>query len=544
VFAVGEQVGAYTIVRQIGAGGMGEVYEARHRHLDRSAAIKVLLPAYSSIEGVIERFFNEAKAASVIHHPGIVEILDCDIHPVTGRAFIVMELLEGEDLGKCLYRVGSFAGAVPAGAAIASQIASALSAAHAKGITHRDLKPDNVFLAHDASSSDGTTVKVLDFGVAKLIADGKGGVNSTRPGSLLGTPLYMAPEQCRSADRVDHRSDIYSLGCIMFELFTGRTPFTGKGEGELLLAHITEAAPDILSLVPELDPRLGALVQSMLAKDPAARPQAMSDIVGALEAFVHPESAQASPAAPASGEPSAPVPTPVAKEPSARAEVRIPSAPAEASGRTMVLPTAKATTTLSRSAAEIEPPVVPGERRRRRKGAIVATVAGLAIAAAAGFVLMGRHPTGADAEARAPQPAAPSNPTPTQTPAPAPTAPPPVAAPPPAPKTVTVKLDSVPSGAEVWFADETVPRGTTPLAIPLVAGSPATNVTLKAASYADTVVVIDGSRDADVSAELKKKPAREREHQHEHEKEKEGQPGHHKHDSSSGAAPVYKPVGD
>ena len=538
MFATGSQVGAYTILRQIGAGGMGEVYEARHRHLDRRAAIKFLLPGYSSSEAVINRFFNEAKAASVIHHPGIVEILDCDVHQPTGRAYIVMELLAGEDLGTCLRRVGGFGGAVRAGAAISGQIAVALSAAHAKGITHRDLKPDNVFLARDANGSVGTTVKVLDFGVAKLVAEGKGGVGATRPGSLLGTPLYMAPEQCRSADRVDHRSDIYSLGCMMFELFSGRTPFVGEGEGDLLLAHISEQAPDLQSLVPGLDSRLATLVQSMLAKDPAARPQTMSEIVGALERLLgtdvksfgslieiptgftrRADVASASPSAPGSGS---------VGDPARKA----PSGPV---ARTMLLP--NASTTLSQSAAEVEgPAMLTAKPRGRGVAAIVAGV--VAIGGVVVFVAVGRSSSSTGnaeiARTKETSPATELNPQPTA-PAPSPTPAAPSPAPveqPVAPRTVTVRVSSVPNGAEVFVGGEAEARGTTPLAISMRAGTPATSVTLKAANYAPKLVVIDGSRDTEISAELQT------------QKKKEGQAGHHKHDSESHGAPAYKAVGD
>src|SRR5215813_1109716 len=176
MFEVGEQVGAYTIVRRLGAGGMGEVYLGRHRHIGREAAIKVLLPELSSNDDVVARFFTEARATAAIRHPGIVEILDCDIHR-TGRAYIVMEYLDGENLAERLVRAGSYANDFQAAGTILAQVSSALGAAHAKGIVHRDLKPDNVFLCGMVGGDTVPRIKILDFGVAKLVTDDGQGRN-------------------------------------------------------------------------------------------------------------------------------------------------------------------------------------------------------------------------------------------------------------------------------------------------------------------------------------------------------------------------------
>ena len=284
MFKAGDLIGSYRVRRRLGAGGMGEVFLAEHRHIDRKAAIKVLRPELSSNEDVVARFFSEARSASRIKHPGIVEIIDCEIDQ-RGRAYIVMELLDGESLGQCLERVGNLE--LNSSLGIVGQIASALSAAHPKGIIHRDLKPDNVFLVSTPDDAETPlSVKVLDFGIAKLVAHDAGEKGRTRTGSLLGTPLYMSPEQCRGAGKVDHRTDIYSLGCILFEMLAGRPPFIRDGAGELIAAHLSEAPPDILSLEPSLQPPLGHLVMRMLAKDPDARPQTMLDVVQAVEAIL------------------------------------------------------------------------------------------------------------------------------------------------------------------------------------------------------------------------------------------------------------------
>ncbi|MEA2699495.1 MAG: eukaryotic-like serine/threonine-protein kinase [Myxococcales bacterium] len=215
MIGVGQQLGGYTILHKIGQGGMGDVYFAQHRRVARRAAVKVLLPELSQKATVLDRFFNEARATSLIKHPGIVEILDCDV--LDDQAFIIMEYLEGESLGEYLNRTGALGQDLPFLLGVATSIASAVGAAHATGIIHRDLKPDNVYL-HLASASDLTvTVKILDFGIAKL-AQQEGGTNQTKTGMLLGTPAYMSPEQCRGAGQVDLRSDIYSLGCIFYEL--------------------------------------------------------------------------------------------------------------------------------------------------------------------------------------------------------------------------------------------------------------------------------------------------------------------------------------
>jgi serine/threonine protein kinase len=202
---------------------MGEVYLAEHRRLPRRVAVKMLLAELSANESLVERFFAEARATAVIRHPNIVEVIDCDIHQ--GRAYIVMELLDGETLGARLRRAGPFTELRDV-AEIGRQIADGVGAAHAKRIVHRDLKPDNVFLLPQPAGAP-PHIKVLDFGVAKLVMEGGG--SHTRTGTIIGTPLYMSPEQCRGTGQVDHRTDIYSLGCILFEMVCGRPPFMREG---------------------------------------------------------------------------------------------------------------------------------------------------------------------------------------------------------------------------------------------------------------------------------------------------------------------------
>jgi serine/threonine-protein kinase len=232
---IGSTVGSYVIRRVLGEGGMGRVYLAEHQLIGKRAAIKVLLPQYSSQAEIVNRFFNEARASSMLKHPGVIDVYDFGRLP-DGSAYLMMEFLEGQSLAARL-RAGSLA--LELALDIARQVALALGAAHAHGIVHRDLKPDNVFLVPDTELRAGVRTKVLDFGIAKLTDDqGGGGAGATRTGAIIGTPTYMSPEQCRGAGKVDHRSDVYSLGCMLFEMLSGRPPFVAEGPGEVIAAHL------------------------------------------------------------------------------------------------------------------------------------------------------------------------------------------------------------------------------------------------------------------------------------------------------------------
>jgi serine/threonine protein kinase len=277
----GETFGSYEISRKIGEGGMGEVYLAEHKHMGRKAAIKVLRPKYSSETDLVERFFTEARSVSLVEHPGIVRIYDCAIH-TDGRAYIVMEHLEGQTLGSALEQVGCIDD-MHTIIDLSWQIANALQAAHDRGIIHRDLKPDNIFLACLPDREQELVVKILDFGVAKLAHST---VKATQTGSLLGTPLYMSPEQALGSGLVDHRTDIYALGCIMFEMTTGRPPFVREGAGALIVAHTSEKPPLASKIKRSMPPELDQLIDSMLAKRPEQRPQSMRDVSSRLSLFL------------------------------------------------------------------------------------------------------------------------------------------------------------------------------------------------------------------------------------------------------------------
>jgi eukaryotic-like serine/threonine-protein kinase len=277
---IGETIGSYKILSQLGAGAMGEVYLAEHRHLKRKAAVKLLAPEIVGRPDLLERFFLEARATSAIDHPGIVQVFDCEVD-ATGRPYIVMEYLDGETLAAVLARRG----ALPATtvARLARGMAEALEAAHAKGIVHRDIKPENIFVQAQPPDS----VKLVDFGIAKLAGDFRAGqVHQTRNGAMMGTPLYMSPEQCRDSGKIDFRTDLYSLGCVVFEMLTARPPFTQEALGDLVVAHLTEEPKDVRTLNPAVPKALAELTAQLLRKDPAQRPANMRVVADRLAAFI------------------------------------------------------------------------------------------------------------------------------------------------------------------------------------------------------------------------------------------------------------------
>jgi serine/threonine-protein kinase len=276
----GVQVGKYVLGKKLGQGGFGVVFRAHDASLDREVALKFLTEEASSQPQVLQRFLQEARSAAKIAHPGIVTVFECGQLVEAGNAaYIAMELLDGESLTDRLAR----AGRLPFDHAmeITRQVASALEAAHNAGIVHRDLKPDNVFLVRDPAVPGGERVKVLDFGIAKLSRSMQSGVQ-TQSMQVFGTPRYMSPEQCKSAAAVDHRSDIYTLGCILFELVCGRAPFAGA-PGELIAQHVLIEAPPTSKFAPDVPPELEVLIGAMLAKEPGDRPQTMAAVQRRLE---------------------------------------------------------------------------------------------------------------------------------------------------------------------------------------------------------------------------------------------------------------------
>ena len=274
---VSRVIGNYKIVRLLGTGGMGVVYLAEHVSLGRKAVIKFVQDRLSKDREYSTRFFTEAKTAASIRHPGIVDVFDYGTDD-SGRGYIVMELLEGESLRTRLRRDKPLAQDVAV--ALAIQIANAVEAAHTAGVIHRDLKPDNIFLVPDTEAPHKVRAKVLDFGLAKVATAPATGVTQT--GNFIGTPLYMSPEQCRSKAEIDQRTDVYSLGCILYEMVCGRPPFVDRTVGDLIIAHSTTPPPAPRSLQPAIAPALERIILRALAKQPDERYPTMGDFASAL----------------------------------------------------------------------------------------------------------------------------------------------------------------------------------------------------------------------------------------------------------------------
>ena len=272
----GVDIGAYRIVRLIGRGGMGVVYEARHTRVGQRAALKLLDPERRRAvgPGAVRRFMTEVDALARLEHPGLVRVLDCGDDPAHGP-WIAMELVAGEGLRARLER-GPVA--LPAALRTARRIASAVAAIHGAGIVHRDLKPDNVMVVPDDEVPGRERVKLLDFGIAKL-TDG-GGVQTTA-GTVLGTAGYMAPEQCTGLGDIDDRADVYALGVILFELVAGRRPFTGPAL-DVMRQHLHDEPP--FERLADAPAAAVALVRAMLAKEPSRRP-AIGAVVDRLRAI-------------------------------------------------------------------------------------------------------------------------------------------------------------------------------------------------------------------------------------------------------------------
>ena len=290
---IGQLVANYRVVGWIGQGGMGAVYLAQHTVLGRSAAVKVLLPEFSHNRELVGRFLNEARATARLRHRGFAEIFDSGTLR-DGSAYLVMEYLRGSNLGAAMAWRGTLS--VGETLAVLRAVAASVAHAHAHGIVHRDLKPDNIFLALDGEAGPGpagVVVKVLDFGIAKLVGPSNANAAHTRTGSLLGTPIYMSPEQCRGAGYVDHRTDIYSLGCIAYHALTGRPPFEFEGFGEIIAAHLNQPPAPPRTLVPTLSLPVETFLLQLLEKDPGRRPQTMEAVVVAMEELQQAEAGRA-----------------------------------------------------------------------------------------------------------------------------------------------------------------------------------------------------------------------------------------------------------
>jgi serine/threonine protein kinase len=278
--AAGSRFGPYVILGPIGSGGMGEVYRARDPRLDREVAVKVLADDVAGHPDRLRRFEEEARAVAALNHPGLLAVFD--VGTKAGRPYIVSELLEGETLRQVLSR-----GPLPLREALelARQVAAALSAAHEKGVVHRDLKPDNLFLTRDGR------MKILDFGLARRGGPAEPGevdpeartATGTRPGTVLGTVGYMSPEQVRG-EAVDLRADIFAFGCVLYEMLSGRRAFKGATAAETMTAILKEEPPPALSGERPLPPTLERVLRHCLEKSPERRFHSAHDLALALDA--------------------------------------------------------------------------------------------------------------------------------------------------------------------------------------------------------------------------------------------------------------------
>lgn len=307
---LGAVVAEYRLVRLLGRGGMGRVFEGEHVHCGRRAAIKLVHSELSRNEQVAARFVNESRAAARVDHPGVVTVFEAG-QTSDGFSYIVMEFLEGELLAQRINRwYGSEREAQQSARSacapqlaercmqIAWQIADTLSALHCQGIVHRDLKPENIFLVPEEGSRDRERAKIFDFGIAKLLqnsapsAEGTGSSSGdssaelpspqTKIGTVLGTPIYMSPEQWQGQGKITDRADVYAAGGIFFELFTGFPPFRSQVLGQLLLSHMHQPPPLLEVEAPWLPAPVADVVQRMLAKDPNQRPS-MDEVAEQLE---------------------------------------------------------------------------------------------------------------------------------------------------------------------------------------------------------------------------------------------------------------------
>jgi serine/threonine protein kinase len=271
--------GKYRVEKILGAGGIGLVVRATHLGFGDSVALKFLQPAVSRHPEMVARFLQEGRAARCIQGEHVAKVQDVGTLP-SGEPFLVMEFLSGCDLSQLIEREGKLS--IDRAVGYLLEACEAVAQAHAVGIVHRDLKPANLFLAESPGAR--ATVKVLDFGISKMT--GPGGVNITQTQSALGSPLYMSPEQVRSAKHVDARADVWALGVILYELVTGRAPFLGPTVAAVYAAIIADSPTPLREALPTAPAALEVLINSCLEKDPSRRFQSVAELAHALVPFV------------------------------------------------------------------------------------------------------------------------------------------------------------------------------------------------------------------------------------------------------------------
>lgn len=450
-------LGAYRIVELLGIGGIGQVYLADHVKLGRKVALKKLRREFTENPVVVRRFFDEARAANQILHENIVEITDFIEDEVNG-SYIIMELLRGQDLSQLIEESAPLP--VKRTISILRQVAGALAAAHQKGIVHRDLTPDNIFLTERAGQAD--FVKVLDFGIAKLTGEETESAKTTAAGSVLGTPAYMSPEQCLGRS-VDYRTDIYAFGVMLYEMLCGLLPFDAVTPGEFVVQHTT-AIPYKLSdrMLDKtgLPLQLEALAMRCLEKEPDARPPSMDAIRAELEELADAHDISLQVYLPQS-------------DPPPRT-----SSPADS------------VDTVSLPAAEVS---------SRAPWLAVIAIAVVGLLVGGWWATRGEEPPPVVAaptvEPALPEPAPEPEPEPTEEPA---------AATETAPESITIRFESDPPGAEVWREGADAPVGTTPVDQPFLRTDEQATFHYRLRGYEDATQEVSLGRDAVSSALLRR----------------------------------------
>ncbi len=510
--AAGTMVGEYRIERKLGAGTFGDVYAGEHPLIGKRVAIKVLNQRFATDPVMISRFVAEARAVNKIRQRNIIDIFSFGVLPGLDRHYFVMELLDGLTLGELMDRSGRLPLATVL--SIVREIAEALDAVHEAGITHRDLKPDNVFLA---TERDGSYFpKLLDFGIAKLL--GEDAAHKTGPGMVMGTPRYMSPEQARGKP-ADHRADIYALGVMIHEMLTSTPLFVGESSIDVLVMHATDAPPRMSSVCADLPPELDAPVLAMLEKNPKSRPSSAGEAVAALAAIaaklgpdrgasVVARSAARSPrkdertiddAAIGAAHPGTTVNVGRRGSKPIDVKARAPESPLE-SAPTLPSDSVPASSARSErsvqsteglSAVETSSAMRRLGRSRRWKvggGALAAALAGLTIWSFGRPPRPSRDSTAVDSkslvESAAPLPSASAAPTITPAPSSEPTVKPDVVA----PQLVEVRLATRPADVEVWLGDRKLGSSASPLTLPR--GGDSVSLRVKKAGFKDESVTI------------------------------------------------------
>jgi serine/threonine protein kinase len=276
-------LGQYLLLERLGEGGMGQVFKARHRKMNRIAALKVMRRDKLNSSEAVRRFFREVQAAATLDHPNIVAAYDAD--EVDGTYFFAMEYVDGDDLGQLVKERGP----IRLGKAVEYIRQAALGLHHAfeKGLVHRDIKPSNIIVRRGASQSEGgPLVKLLDLGLARITGGFGEDASLTQVHTVLGTPDFIAPEQARSSRDADIRSDLYSLGCTFYYILTGQVPFSAESPMEKLLKHYLEPPPRVEALRPEVPRGISRMVERLMAKSPGDRPQTPWEVAAVLGTMV------------------------------------------------------------------------------------------------------------------------------------------------------------------------------------------------------------------------------------------------------------------